>query len=409
MFLKDFYCFRCGTRQIAEELNHRCLRCEGLLIADYDYDKISRFLNKEDLLHRAPTIWRYKELLPLADESNIVTKGEGMTPILPLKKIGKEMGLARLFMKDESLMPCDTFKARGASVAVSRALEAGCETIVAVAEAAECFAWACYAAAAGIGAVLLSPAAEMTPALENAIRSTGAKLNLYEGSAPEAERLAQRSAETHGWFHVSAFYEPYRLEGKKTLAFEILEAFEWKLPDVIICPANRDGAFLGIYRGLRDLQRLGWIPAKLPRLVAVQEEGNAPIVKAWEARRTEVVPSKSSDPTVPLHVDEDLKFEGQGAHFVLDGVYKSLGCAAEVGAARIDEARAKLAAREGIIASRNGASTLAAAVKLSAAGWLGSGERVLMISPDSGRDSCEGALSEGAAVDLGLDALADSI
>lgn len=408
MFIKDFYCFRCGTRQEFEALNYRCTRCDGLLIAEYDYDKVRKFLKKEDLLRRAPTIWRYKELLPLADESNIVTKGEGLTPILPLKKIGKELGMQRLFMKDDSIMPCGTFKSRGASVTVSRALEAQCETIVAVADALECFAWACYASMAGLGAVLLSPAGAMPPSIGSAIRSTGARLNLYDGDTLEAEQLAQRSAEEHGWFHVSAFYEPYRLEGKKTLAFEILEAFEWKLPDVIICPANRDGAFLGVYRGLRDLQRLGWIPARLPRLVAVQEEGSAPIVKAWQERRIEILPARPADPTEPLHIDEQLKFESQSAHMVLDGVYKSLGCAVEVEAGQIEEARARLAAREGIIACRNGAASLAAAVKLAEEGWLDNGERVLLITPESGMETCECSAWENDSVNLGADALGDA-
>ncbi|MDR2893120.1 MAG: threonine synthase [Deltaproteobacteria bacterium] len=392
MFLKDFYCSRCGSRYPAETAARRCPHCSGLLLADYDFERIKTFLTKDDLRTRTPNIWRYRELLPINDEANIISKGGGPSPLLPLKRVGKNLGVQRLFLKDESLQPCATFKSRGVAMAVSKALEMGFLAVAARAEQMEALAWACYCAAAGLKSVIYAPLGKISERNALAITYTGARLYLHEGREGDevnAEVLIDINASRYGWRHVAPCYDPYCLEGEKTMAFEIAESFAWELPDVIVSTASSSGALVGIYRGLRDLQRMGWISTKLPRLVAVQPEAHAPLVRAWRERKTEILPPAISGSLAVCHLDERAEVENQIAVILLDGIYKSLGCAVAVNGGEVAQAKATLAADEGILASDDGAAALAAVTSLTREGWIRPGEQVVMLNPEGGMEVFE--------------------
>lgn len=396
MYTKGFRCFKCGqTLPLPPDDQappKTCDDCGGMLLVDYDYDAIRQYLKKEDLRQRAPNIWRFSELLPIRDASNMITRGEGGTPVLPLKRLRADLALENIYLKDESVLPFSTFRSRAAAVCVSRAQERGARTVAVRANSTEAYAWACYAAYAGLELVLLSYQGSMLPQLRAAILATGARLYLHDGDMAEAEKLMSRSAAAHGWYHVLSTHDPIAMEGWKTLAFEVAESFKWDIPATILCPVDRDGMFRGLYRGLREMQILGWIPATLPRLVAVQSEDWHPVVTAWREKKKEIVPPPppayeyvpEEAKREPTREEEALSFDSQSAAFVLDAIYKSLGCAVMVTEREMTAAKASLAKREGIIASRNGAATLAAVRRLQSEGWIDKTGHVLLLSPDQG-------------------------
>jgi threonine synthase len=396
MYIKGFRCFKCGKTfpfpPDQEAQPKLCPCCAGMLLIDYDYNSIRQYLKKEDLLRRAPTIWRFSELLPIRDASNMVTRGEGGTPVLPLKRLGAELGLDYLYLKDESVLPFSTFRSRAAAVCVSRALENGVRTLAVHANLTEAYAWACYAAYAGLNLVLLSYRDSMLPQFRAGILATGARLYLHDGDMVEAEKLMARSAAAHGWYHVLSTHDPMAMEGWKTLAFEVAESFKWEIPATIVCPVDRDGMFRGLYRGLREMQALGWIPPALPRLVAVQSEDWHPVVTGWKEKKKEIVPppppayeyARESGKREPTREEEALSFDSQSAAFVLDAIYKSLGCAVAVTEREMEAAKARLAEREGVIASRSSAATLAAVVRLRSEGWIEKTGHVLLLGPEHG-------------------------
>ena len=396
MYTKGFRCFKCGkTSPLLPDEQFQpktCADCSAMLLIDYDYDSIRQYLKKEDLRRRASTIWRYSELLPIRDASNMITRGEGGTPVLPLKRLRTSLGLENIYLKDESVLPFSTFRSRAAAVCVSRARESGARTLAVRANSTEAYAWACYAAYAGLELVLLSYRGSMLPQIRAAVLATGARLYLHDGDMAEAEKLMARSAAAHGWYHVLSTHDPIAMEGWKTLAFEVAESFKWDIPATVLCPVDRDGMFRGLYRGLREMQQLGWIPSTLPRLVAVQGEDWHPVVTAWQEKKKEIVPPPppayayvpETSKREPTREEEALSFDSQSAAFVLDAIYKSLGCAMMVTEEEVAAAKASLAAQEGIIASRSGAATLAALHRLQNEGWIDKTGHVLLLSPDQG-------------------------
>ncbi len=378
MYVSHLACPKCDNTYESEKIMQVC-DCGSPLLVRYDINKISTVLKKEDLSKRKPDLWRYLELLPVKHHKNIVNLGEGMTPLLKLNRLGAEVGLENLYLKDEGIIPTGTFKARGAAVGVSRAKELGVNILAMPTNGNAGAAWAVYAAAAGIKSVIVMPEdAPPIPRGECAI--SGADLYLVDGLISDAGKIVSRAVKEYSWFDASTLKEPYRIEGKKTMGLEIAEQFDWKLPDVIIYPTGGGVGIIGIYKAFQELHEMGWIGDRMPRLVAVQSTGCAPIIKAWEEGKSvsEFWPDAKTlafGITVP---------KALGDFLVLEAIYKTNGCAVAVTDEKIIEAENMLASREGTFVCPEGAATLSAALKLRGTGWIGSDESVVLLNTGSG-------------------------
>lgn len=377
--LRQFFCPQCKSVFPPSGLKQRCLNCGSVLVAGYDYQNIKTRVSPGDLQSRAHSIWRYQELLPVVDEGNIISLGEGFSPVLPLRRVGENTRVSHLLIKDDGIMPLGSFRSRLASVTLSKAAEEMVKVVAARAGQVEAFALAAYAARAGIGAVLVVRRDALQEPFEQNILASGASLFTYDCPDAEADALVNECAMVQGWFNASPFHNPYRLEGAKSIGLEIAEIFEWRLPDVIVVPAVGGTVLAGIYRALRDLISLGWVQNKLPRLVAVQAEGRALLVEAWKERKLSVPIIEQGD---ELGFGEKVEFISQAEYLALDAIYKTFGIAVAVSAAEAAEAQALLLLNEGMVSSVSGAATLAAALKLDEQGWFNRGERVLLYNPE---------------------------
>jgi threonine synthase len=282
-------------------------------------------------------------------------------------------------MKDEGLIPTGTFKARGAAVGASRAKELGIKVLAMPTNGNAGGAWAAYCAKAGIKAVIVMPKdAPIIHRKEVAI--TGASLFLVNGLISDAGRIVNRAVTEYGWFDASTLKEPYRIEGKKTMGLELAEQFGWEMPDVIIYPTGGGVGIIGIYKGLKELQEIGWVRGRMPRLVAVQSTGCAPIVKAWEEGKKESVFWENARTIAfGLTVPKAL-----GDFLVLEAVYNTGGCAVAVEDDEILKAQQMLASREGVFVCPEGAATLSAAIKLSLSSWIRRDEKVVLLNTGTG-------------------------
>lgn len=377
-FIQELYCPKCGKTYDFRELQQLCA-CGAPLLVRYDLQAARRVLKKETFTGREPTLWRYRELLPVEQEENIVSLGEGLTPLLPVKKAGKRIGLSKLYLKDEGIIPTGTFKARGAAVGVSKAKELGVKAFAMPTNGNAGAAWSIYAAKASIEANIIMP--EDAPAItRNESAAAGAKVYLVKGLISDCGKIVARSLAKHAWFDASTLKEPYRIEGKKTMGYEIVEQFGWEVPDVIMYPTGGGVGIIGIYKALLELRELGWIGDKLPRLVAVQAEGCAPIVRAYNNKEKEsVFWENSSTVAFGINVPKAL-----GDFLVLEGIYQTGGCAVAVDDASILDAVRELASQEGLFICPEGASLYVAARRLREAGWLQEDERVVLLNTGAG-------------------------
>lgn len=377
-YLSHLECPKCNTAYDPDQQHHLCT-CGAPLLVRYDLKSVAQHFKKDDLLHRAPTLWRYRELLPVRDEANIVSLGEGMSPLLHLPKLGAEIGLPELYLKDEGVIPTGTFKARGAAVGISRAKELGVKTLAMPTNGNAGGSWAAYAARAGIDAYIVMPVS--APLItRNEVAITGANLYLVDGLISDAGKIVGRAVAKHGWYDASTLKEPYRIEGKKTMGLELAEQFGWEVPDVILYPTGGGVGLIGIYKALRELQEIGWIGDKLPRMVAVQATGCAPIVKAYEERQPASEFWNDAE-TVAFGITVP---KALGDFLVLEAIYETNGCAVAVDDADILAAQRQLAALEGTFICPEGAANLAAIRKLQAQGWLQGDEKVLMLNTGAG-------------------------
>jgi threonine synthase len=377
-FLDHLACPRCHATYDADQLTQLC-SCGSPLLAGYDLDAARQLWNKERLQAREPSLWRYHELLPVRSPDHIISLGEGMTPILPLQRIGADAQMKSLYLKDEGVISTGSFKARGAAVGVSRAKELGVQVLAMPTNGNAGAAWAMYAARAGIKAVIVMP--EAAPRItRNECAISGAQLFLVNGLISDAGAIVSRAIKTHGWFDASTLKEPYRIEGKKTMGYEIAEQFGWELPDVILYPTGGGVGIIGIYKGLRELQQLGWIGERLPRLVAVQASGCAPIVRAWQQGRANSEPWQDAY-TVAFGINVP---KALGDFLVLDAVRSTGGCAMEVSDSDLLSAQQQLARREGLFICPEGAATLVAAQQLRQQSWIKEDDRVLLLNTGSG-------------------------
>jgi threonine synthase len=378
MYVSHLECPKCGASYESEKPIQLC-ECGAPLLVRYDLKKVRENFRKESLASRKADLWRYLELLPVKNEENVVSLGEGMTPLLSLKNLGPELSLSNLYMKDEGLIPTGTFKARGAAVGASRAKELGIKVLAMPTNGNAGGAWAAYCAKAGIKAVIVMPKdAPIIHRKEVAI--TGASLFLVNGLISDAGRIVNRAVTEYGWFDASTLKEPYRIEGKKTMGLELAEQFGWEMPDVIIYPTGGGVGIIGIYKGLKELQEIGWVRGRMSRLVAVQSTGCAPIVKAWEEGGKESVFWENARTIAfGLTVPKAL-----GDFLVLEAVYNTEGCAVAVEDDEILKAQQMLASREGVFVCPEGAATLSAAIKLSLSSWIRRDEKVVLLNTGTG-------------------------
>lgn len=353
-------------------------------LARYDLDRVAATVSPAEIAARPPDLWRYRELLPVRDTRFVTTLGEGMTPLLPTPRVGAELGVPGLLCKDEGPMPTGAFKARGAAVGVSRAAELGVRGIAMPTNGNAGAAWATYAARAGLSALIAMPV-DAPVITRREVVVAGGELHLVDGLIGDAGRLVadavrRRNEEGGGVQEVSTLKEPYRLEGKKTMGYEIVEQLGWRAPDVILYPTGGGVGIIGIHKALHEMRALGWLTGPMPRLVAVQSTGCAPIVDAFAAGAAEsVAPASAHTVAFGITVPKAL-----GDFLVLDAIRDTGGTAIAVTDDELLAAQRTVAAREGAWVCPEGAACFAAVGHLRASGWLAGDEEVVVLNTGSG-------------------------
>jgi threonine synthase len=379
-FLTDLQCFECGKLFDPWIIQTFCQDCQAPLLARYDLEKASRSLDRDAFRVRPRGMWRWHELLPVHDEENRISLGEGDTPLMSLPRLGAEMGLQHLYVKDESLNPTGSFKARGLSAAVSTAKELGVKKIIIPTAGNAGGAMAAYAARSGLQACIYMPKDTPLANIEES-RIAGAQVILIDGLISEAAGMAGVKAREEGWFDVSTFKEPYRTEGKKIMGYELAEEFHWRLPDVIIYPTGGGTGLVGMWKAFAELEALGWLnDTKRPRMVSVQAEGCAPVIKAFEKG------AQFCDYWVGAHtIASGLRVPKSFAdQIILQDLQNSHGNAVAVSDEEIILAQKQLAVMEGIFAAPEGAATLAALIHLKQSGWVKPNEWIVMFNTGTG-------------------------
>jgi threonine synthase len=368
-------CSKCRKTHTHEKLQNLC-DCGGPLLARYDLKKAAQTLTREALRSRPATMWRYAEVLPAREP---VSLGEGMTPLLAAQRLGQQIGLQALYVKDEGLNPTGSFKARGMSAAVSRAKELGAKALAAPTAGNAGGALAAYAAQAGIPSVIVMPS-DTPSANVMECEAFGAAVRKINGLISDCGRHVSEHKAEGGWFEVSTLKEPYRIEGKKTMGYELWEQFDGKLPDVIIYPTGGGVGLIGMCKAFDEMEEMGWIGKARPRMVVVQAAGCAPIVHAFE-RGENSAPMWESATTIAsgLRVPKAL-----GDFLVLQGVRATNGTAVTSTDDEMLAAGRELASLEGIFAAPEGAATVVAARKLAATGWIQPQESVVLFNTGCG-------------------------
>jgi threonine synthase len=377
--LSHLECPGCGWVGDASVLQSVCRECHRPLLARYELEAARSQWSREALRDRPWSMWRYHEVLPVQRADSVVSLGEVVTPLVPLPRLGARLGVPNLLMKDESLVPTGTFKGRGAAAGVSRARELG-STRVAMATAGNAgAAWSQYAARAGLQMLVAMPV--RAPVVNRAqCVVAGAQLSLVDGVITDAAAVVAEAIADDGWFDVSTLREPYRIEGKKTMGLELVEQSGWAMPDVIVYPTGGGVGLIGIYKALLELGELGWVTGELPRLVAAQASGCAPVVAAYEAGRRSCEPW----PDAETIADGLLVPKPFGDTLVMEAIYNTKGCAVAVDDEELLADLALCGRLEGHFLSPEGAAAITALRKLREAGWLSADERVVILNTGAG-------------------------
>lgn len=379
MTVMHLECAACGARHEARRLHNLCAECGKPLLVRYDLERAARTLTKESLKGRRADLWRYREALPVEREENIVSLGEGWTPLLRAERLGKRVGLKQLYIKDESLNPTQSFKARGMSAAVSMALELGARKLAAPSAGNAAGALAAYAARAGLEAYIFMP--RDTPRA-NVVEceQTGAHVTLMDGLITDCGAEVARRKDAEGWFDVSTLKEPYRVEGKKTLGYELAEQLEWELPDLVVYPTGGGTGLVGMWKAFDEMEQLGWIDGKRPRMVTVQAAGCAPIVRAFETgqRHADEFPNAATVAS-GLRVPKAI-----GDFLILNALRASGGTAVAVTDEELLAAVKEIGAAEGLFVAPEGAACLPALRRLIERGDVKPDERVVLFNTGAG-------------------------
>jgi threonine synthase len=375
-FAQEIVCARCHKRFGLSELLNLC-PCGSPLLVRYAIEKTT--FGKSSLQDRVASLWRYRELLPLQADANLVSLGEGHTPLLHAKKLGAELGLRQLWIKDEGQNPTGSFKDRGLSLAISRAKELGVKKAAIPSAGNAGGSFAAYAARAGIEAHVFMP--RDTPlANQIEVEQYGAKLTLVDGLINDCGRIIAENKTTEGWFDVSTLKEPYRLEGKKTMGYEIAEQLNWHLPDVIIYPTGGGTGLIGMWKAFAELEQLDWIGSARPRMVSVQASGCAPIVKAFDENKTQAEPWQNAQTIASgLRVPQAV-----GDFLMLQAIRESRGTAVSISDDDMLTEIPRVGKAEGIFFCPEGAACVAALRRLVENRWIKSDDEVVIFNTASG-------------------------
>ncbi len=379
MYLTHLSCTACGKEHDATVPQNVCTNCGKPLFAQYDLAAAARTMTKESLRTRGKSLWRYREVLPVKKEEDIVTLGEGMTPLLPAPRLGAKRGLRSLYIKDEAQNPTASFKARGMTTAVSMAKQFGLKKLAVPSAGNAAGALAAYAARAGMEAHIFMP--RDTPKA-NIIEceQMGANVTLINGLITDCGAEVARRKVAEGWFDVSTLKEPYRAEGKKTLGYELAEQFDWTLPDVIIYPTGGGTGLIGMWKAFDEMERMGMIGSKRPKMFTVQAEGCQPIVRAFDAGEKFAAEhlnaaTKASGLRVPKAI---------GDFIMLDALRKSGGGAIAVSDAAMIAATKVVGAAEGVFTAPEGAACYVALEALLDAGKVQADEKIVLFNTSTG-------------------------
>ncbi len=378
-FLSHLECAMCGKEMEADRLWNLCPDCQKPLLARYDLEKARNAVTREAIAQREPTLWRYRELLPVRDPRHALSLGEGFTPLFRATRLGEAVGFDQLYIKDEGVNPTGSFKARGLAMAVARACELGVEAVSIPSAGNAAGAMSAYAALAGVQAYVFMPRDVPQPFVAEC-RALGAEVTLVDGLITDCSRVAAEGVREFGRFDVSTLKEPYRLEGKKTMGYELAEQMDWALPDVILYPTGGGTGLVGMWKAFDEMEKLGWIGSERPRMVTVQSDGCAPMVRAfhegcefaelWQGAKT-----IADGLRVPAAVGDFL---------ILRALRESGGTAVAVSDEDMMEASRLIGRTQGLFVCPESAATLVAFQRLRDEGWIGDDETVVLFSTGSG-------------------------
>jgi len=371
-------CSVCSKTYEAGKPANLC-ECGGPLLVRYDLDHLREHWSRDCLSTAPSSMWRYAPALPVRHEASIISLGEGMTPILPARRTGARIGAAELLIKDEGLNPTGSFKARGLSCAVSMCVELGLKRLAIPSAGNAASALAAYAAAAGIEANIFMPQ-DVPQSNFIECMSYGAKVTLVNGLISDCGRIVGERKQKEGWFEISTLKEPYRIEGKKTMGYEVAEQLGWELPDAIFYPTGGGVGLIGMWKAFAEMETMGWIGSKRPKMIAVQAEGCQPIVRAFnEGEEVSRFWGGAATVASGLRVPKPL-----GDRLTLQAVRESGGTALAVSDEALVDAGIRLAGEEGIFAAPEGAACIAAAERLISEGFLKSSDRMVIYNTGSG-------------------------
>jgi threonine synthase len=379
--LSHLECSRCGRPHDSDVLQNLCESCSSPLLARYDLGRLDGPAWWASLASRPPDLWRYHELLPVRSPDNIVTFGEGFTPLLPAASFGAAVGVPGLLVKDDGMLPTGSFKARGAAVGVSRALELGATGVALPTNGNAGSAWAAYAARAGLRSRVVMPRSAPSITRKECV-VVGSDVDVIDGLIGDAgAQIARELAGGDGaLFDAGTLREPYRIEGKKTMGLELAEQLGGRAPDVIVYPTGGGVGLIGIHKALGELRELGVLTGPVPKMVSVQATGCAPIVRAFEEGAAESTAWPDAK-TVAFGITVP---KALGDFLVLDAVRASGGTAVAVDDAELLRVQAEFARAEGLFVCPEGAAALAAVRQLRQTGWLGGDEQVVVMNTGAG-------------------------
>ena len=378
-YLSHLECGYCGRTQDADRIWNLCPECQKPLLARYDLEAARRGFSRDVLADRPETLWRYAEMLPVRDLRHRLCLGEGFTPLVHAERLAPEVGLAKLYLKDEGLNPTGSFKARGLGMAVSRAKELGISAVSIPSAGNAAGAMAAYAALAGLEAHVFMPTDVPRPFISEC-KALGASVNLVEGLITDCGRVAAEGVREYGRFDLSTLKEPYRIEGKKTMGYEVAEQMNWRLPDVIIYPTGGGTGLIGMWKAFAEMEALGWIGAKRPRMVSVQSETCAPITRAFAAGEEFATPWENA-----TTIADGLRVPAAvGDFLILRALRESGGTAISVSDEAMLAAANLIGRCQGIFPAPEGGAVLAAAQRLLAEGWIDPQESVVLFITGSG-------------------------
>jgi threonine synthase len=377
-FAKEIVCSRCDNRFRLNQLLNLC-SCGAPLLVRYDLEKASAALTKSSFQSTGANLWRYRELLPVEDDANVVSLGEGFTPLLEAKTLAQELSLRRVWIKDEAQNPTGSFKDRGLCLAVSRAKELAVKKIAIPSAGNAGGSLSAYAARAGIEANVFMPK-DTPPANQIEVRQYGARLTLVDGLINDCGRIIAERKAAEGWFDVSTLKEPYRVEGKKTMGYEIAEQLNWKLPDVIIYPTGGGTGLIGMWKAFAEMEEMGWIGKDRPRMVSVQASGCAPIVRAFAEGKNIAEPWQNAKT-----VASGLRVPQAVADFLmLRALRESKGTALSVSDDEMLTEIPRVGRAEGIFFCPEGAACVAALRQLTKQRWINPTDEIVIFNTATG-------------------------